>query len=1142
VSVQEDAPTASADGEVADLFEEGGEMGDLMRAIDWSRTPVGPTSTWSQAFRTMVGLLLRNRFPLLLWWGPEFVQFYNDAYRPIPAAKHPSSMGQPAAACWTEIWHIIGPMIEAPFRGAPATWSDDLELIINRKGFLEEGHFKVAYSPVPDDTAPRGIGGVLATVAETTETVYAERQLRTLRELGARATKAETPDGACEIAAAVQRENARDVPFALFYLLDEQGRTTRLAASAGLAGDFGALAPLTLTADTPSGWELDGVIQDRRIEVITDLPARFARLPTGAWKQPPSSAIALPLGTPAEPHLYGVLIAGVSPHRALDAGYRGFIELAASQIVTAIQNARAHQEERRRAEALAALDRAKTEFFGNVSHEFRTPLTLMLGPTEEALASGCALTGEDLDVVHRNQLRLLKLVNNLLDFARAEANRAQASYQPTDVAGLTADIASSFRSAIERAGLELRVDCRPAAAPVCVDRQMWETIVLNLLSNGLKFTLAGSITVTVEPQGNELALIVADTGVGIAESELPHVFERFHRVGGGRGRTHEGSGIGLALVHELVRLHGGRVSVASTPGQGTRFTVSIPTGSEHLPADRIRSAAPLGSTAGAASYVAEAQLWLPEGASQTFGAGEAPADGQDTASGHILLVDDNADMRDYVRRLLARRWIVETAPDGEAALAAARARPPALVVTDVMMPNLDGFGLLRCLRQDEGLKSVPVIVLSARAGEEARVDGLAEGADDYLVKPFSARELVARVETQLKLRGLRAASDEQARIAESARRHAEEAARAKDEFMAMLGHELRNPLAPILTALQLMELRGSDIFPKERATIDRQVRHLVRLVDDLLEVSRIARGRISFAKRPVDVGEVVAQAVELASPLFEERRHHLTLDVASPLVVEGDSIRLAQTFANLLTNAAKYTPVGGSIAVTGRRVGAWVEVTVTDSGIGIRPEMLPRIFDLFVQESQTPERSHGGLGLGLSIVKSLVMLHGGTVAARSDGPGRGSEFVVSLPASPAEAQIWPSTEIIDLATGRDRAARRRVLIVDDNEDAASSLADALQELGHAVRTAHDGPTALAALETFSPDVAFLDIGLPVMDGYELARRIRVEPRHAGIRLVSVTGYGQPSDRARAKEAGFAIHLVKPVDLTIVERIIVGDPN
>ncbi|MCW5806678.1 MAG: response regulator [Deltaproteobacteria bacterium] len=418
---------------------------------------------------------------------------------------------------------------------------------------------------------------------------------------------------------------------------------------------------------------------------------------------------------------------------------------------------------------LGELDAAKTAFFSNVSHEFRTPLTLMLGPTEDALASpGRALAGGALEMVYRNELRLMRLVNSLLDYARIEANRAQAWYAPTELSELTAFLAGAFRSAIERTGLAFEVDCARLPEPIFVDHDMWEKVVLNLLSNALKFTFDGSIRVALRWSGDGAELVVRDTGTGIPEAELPRIFERFHRVQGARSRSHEGSGIGLALVHELVRLHGGTIRAASVVGEGTTFAVAIPRGSAHLPRDRIAAPATASSTAAATSaaapYLEEALRWSA-GTSGTPARAAAPdqpdradrvADRADRAdrtdrTDRILVVDDNADLRDYLANLLRDHYDVETAVDGEAGLAAIRRHVPALVISDVMMPCLDGFGLLREVRNDPQLREVPVILLSARAGEEAIIEGLESGADDYLVKPFAARELLARVRTHLAL-------------------------------------------------------------------------------------------------------------------------------------------------------------------------------------------------------------------------------------------------------------------------------------------------------------------------------------------------------------------------------------------------------
>ena len=758
----------SAEG--SECLAGGGAAGALMRSIDWARTPVGPVASWSPALRSTVALLLHNHAPLLLWWGREFVQLYNDAYRPVLGVKHPHSMGQPGYECWAEIWHIIGPMAESPLRGGPASTSDDLCVFINRKGFAEETHFRVAYSPVPDPTvAGTGIGGVLATVTETTEQVYGERQLRTLRELGARAAGAKTAEQACDDAAATLAENRRDVPFALFYLLDDDGRRARLAASVGVAaGSANAPAEMDLSerAVPRCPWRLKQAIEERRVRAIDDLAAIQASLPLSAHGEHPRTAVEIPLASPEQANAYGVLVCGLSPHRLLDDGYRAFLELAAAQVVTAIRNARAFETERRRAEQLAALDRAKTMFFTNISHEFRTPLTLMLGPTEDALRTGAALAGAELAAVHRNELRLLKLVNSLLDFARIEAGRAQACFEPTDLAALTRDLASAFRAAVERAGLAFHIACPRLDQPIYVDHALWEKLVLNLLSNALKFTFEGSISVELRDTAEGVELRVQDSGTGISPAELPRMFERFHRIEGARGRTHEGSGIGLALVAEIAQMHGGSVAVESAVDRGSTFIVRLRRGTAHLPPERIGSTSSLVSTAtGAEAFVEEATRWLPgaEASAPDELYPAPPATSRDETRGaRVLLADDNADMREYLGRLLSHIWRVEAVGNGAAALEAARRERPDLILSDIMMPVLDGFGLLREIRADPRLHSVPIILLSARAGEESRVEGLQAGADDYLVKPFAARELVARVTTHLQFARVRAAAEDAA--------------------------------------------------------------------------------------------------------------------------------------------------------------------------------------------------------------------------------------------------------------------------------------------------------------------------------------------------------------------------------------------
>jgi CheY-like chemotaxis protein len=370
--------------------------------------------------------------------------------------------------------------------------------------------------------------------------------------------------------------------------------------------------------------------------------------------------------------------------------------------------------------------------------------------------------------------------------------------------------------------------------------------------------------------------------------------------------------------------------------------------------------------------------------------------------------------------------------------------------------------------------------------------------------------------------------------AEADRAEAERANRAKDEFLAMLGHELRNPLAPILTACELMRLKAPDQFRRERDIIDRQLRHVTRLVDDLLDVSRIARGKVELRPEPVSVADVVAKAVEVVEPLLEERRIRLTTEVASDLMVWGDPVRLRQVVANLLNNAAKFSAPDGAVEIRASRDDAEAVLIVRDEGAGIAPEMLPRIFDLFVQGPQTADRQHGGLGLGLTIAHSLVAMHGGTIQATSDGPGRGTSFEIRLPADAKAAARRGHTPKRVV-----RAAARRILIVDDNRDAANMLADALREVGHRVIVAYDAAEALTVLETEASDTAILDIGLPGIDGYELARRIRALPAHRSMSLIALTGYGLTPDRDRAFDAGFNVHLTKPIDLDVLQETLDG---
>ncbi|HEY4303774.1 MAG TPA: response regulator [Gemmatimonadaceae bacterium] len=763
------------------------EMRGLVAAFDWTTTPLGAIGGWPQSLKTPVDIVLTSRFAMWMGFGPELTFLYNDAYgRMTLGAKHPWALGRPASEVWAEIWGDIGPRIEQVMVSGVATWDEGLLLFLERSGYPEETYHTFSYSPLSAEDGT--VAGMLCVVVEETDRIIGERRIATLRDLGAALAEASTEAKVLEATARALAANGFDLPFALIYLFDEThpGSAPRLAAHVGIGEDHRATAT--------DAWPSDVVLSQRDSVVLGDLASRFGALPTGAWDEAPERAVVVPIAQQARGGLAGFLVAGLNPYRPFDNDYAGFLNLVAGQIAGSIGNARAYEAERRRAESLAEIDRAKTQFFSNVSHEFRTPLTLMLGPLEELLADP-ETGGSDrrglVEVTHRNSLRLLKLVNALLDFSRLEAGRIQIHREPTDVAAFTAELASLFRSAVESVGMSLVVDCTASPRLVDIDRDMWEKIVLNLLSNAFKFTLSGTITVSVKPaDGDSIEVCVSDTGIGIPGHELPRLFERFHRVEGAAGRSVEGSGIGLALVQELVRLHGGAIRVDSKVGVGSCFTVALPAGGAGASTDVGAGAAhpsqagsgaqalgaqpkPVSTSKQAQSYVDAALRWLPDGAG--MGRSDSDSDAADDAwrvaaaaldaaapaaadgrAARVLVVDDNADLRDYMRRILsAAGHDVRVADDGISALDAMRAAPPDLVVSDVMMPRLDGFGLLHQLRADPQLGETPVLLLSARAGEEAKVGGLESGADDYLTKPFSARELLARVSGNLQLARLR---------------------------------------------------------------------------------------------------------------------------------------------------------------------------------------------------------------------------------------------------------------------------------------------------------------------------------------------------------------------------------------------------
>jgi PAS domain S-box-containing protein len=1524
-------------GAAAD-FLRGGETGELMRRIDWARTSLGAADKWPQSLRSAVRIVLTSRFAMWMAWGRDLNFLYNDTYAHMTLGeKHPRALGMPSAEVWPEIWSDIGPRVQQVMRSGVATWDEALLLFLERSGYPEETYHTFSYSPLFDDDGE--IAGLLCVVTEETERVIGERRLTLLRDLASALTSTTRSADVLSAVESSVNTNQRDLPFTLTYLFEEGGSRARLACATGIVpGAHGA--PLHVEGDDE--WPAANILEHGEFVVIDHLDGRHGVFPSGGWDIPPRSAAVVPIAQAGQDTPAGFFVAGLNPFRRFDEAYAGFVSLVAGQIGSSLANARAYEEEKRRAEALAELDRAKTTFFSNVSHEFRTPLTLMLGPLEDLLRAGQLppSAGEALHLMQRNGQRLLKLVNTLLDFSRIEAGRVRAHYEPVDLAAYTSELVSTFRSAVERVGMRLLIDTPPLDEPIYVDTEMWEKVVLNLVSNAFKYTMEGEIAVALRTDHASAVLTVRDTGSGIPADELPKLFNRFHRVEGARARTHEGTGIGLALVQELVRLHGGTVEVESHEGEGSTFTVCIPRGTTHLPADRIATTiAPMMPVT--RRYVDEALRWIPESepGSET---GEEPsvpllrAFTDESVRGRVLLADDNADMRAYVRRLLTADYEVVEVADGAEALSKARAVAPDLILSDVMMPNLDGFGLLRELRASADTSGIPVILLSARAGEEARVEGLNAGADDYIVKPFAAREMLARVSSTLTLARVRRESHEAIERSEERyrslieasaaivwtaapggtfetaqprwaaftgqpddellgrgwlaavhpddrertiawleqtiargvsaegehrlRRHdgeyrqmrvrivpivdgkgsirefvgvhtdvtverrleqvleternglrqiferspafittlrgpnhvfemvntqyqrligegrsvlgkavaealpelveqgfvqllehvyqsgepfagrevpvminragaleerivdflyhptretdgtvngifvhgvdvteqvrarqkveqqaaeleravtllqeqsalnqtitdnatsallmldsmarptfmnptaeavtgyslpelqgrpvhamlhhtrpdgtpypesecllsmrlargerlqghrdqfirkdgsfypvavalspvagpipqyvlefrditaeiegelaLKEANRRKDEFLATLSHELRTPLTAILGWSRMLQMAADDPETVKTAidTIEKSARVQAQLIEDVLDLSRITSGKVRIEPQEIDIAEIAAAASDAVRLAAGARGLTLDLDAPAPGIatILGDPGRLQQIIWNLLTNAIKFTKDGGSVRMAVTTDATTVTITVTDSGIGIRKDFLPYIFEPFRQAESSTTRAYGGLGLGLSIVRYLVELHGGSITAESEGEGRGAVFTVVLPrlrsaraidaassAGAVKPGNVPAETMIDLTAVS-------VLVIDDQPSIRDYLAAVLERVHATVHSAGTVQEAIQQIEMYGASIVLCDIAMPDEDGYSFLNWLRASGALRATPVIAVTAFGRSEDQQKILKAGFDGYVRKPVEPERLTRAV-----
>ncbi|MGB8731783.1 MAG: ATP-binding protein, partial [Candidatus Sulfotelmatobacter sp.] len=956
-----------------------------------------------------------SRFAMWMSWGPELTFLYNDDYaRMTLGKKHPWALGRPSQEVWTEIWDDIGPRIHRVLDSGEATWDEALLLFLERSGYREETYHTFSYSPLSGDDGR--VAGHLCVVTEETDRIIGERRLKTLRSLAGELNQTITEEDVVACIARCLGENQKDLPFTLLYLFTEDGNEAHLACQTGIEEHHPAAPESIPLSEKNQPWPISKLLTGNDSIVVENLLERFESVPSGSWDKSPWRALLLPITSQGQDKPAGVIVTALNPYRPLDVSYAGFINLVAGQIAASIANARAYSAEKKRAEALAEIDRAKTAFFSNVSHEFRTPLTLMLGPLHDLLARSqthlSPTAKEQLDLVSRNGARLLRLVNTLLDFSRLEAGRVQAVYLATDLGRFTSELASVFRSATDKAGLRLIVDCSDLGEPVYVDRDMWEKVVLNLISNAFKFTFEGEISVSVHRADNLAELRVRDTGVGIPAEAIPKLFERFNRVPNMPSRTHEGSGIGLALVHELVKLHGGSLSVESTVGQGSTFVVRIPFGQSHLASGQMGGSRSLSSTAmGAKPFVEEALRWLPDstpGSDEIFSVQDellpvpCPPVSETAVRPRVLVADDNSDMRQYLSRLLSEQYEVKTVADGQAALQAALKTPPDLIVSDVMMPVLDGFELLKALRGDEQTRTIPVILLSARAGEESRVEGLEAGADDYLIKPFSARELLARVSGRLEIARLQRDRETQLRISQAEleqrvqertqelfnasqelRELSARILQAQDEERRRIARELHDGAGQLLAALGMEASNLAGECDRLSARAASSLSNIESLVAQMTKDIRT----MSHLLYPPLLDEVGLQSAltEYVNGFAERSGVQVSLDLPAAIErLDRDyELSLFRIVQECLTNIHRHSGSKTASIRIVRDDGALV-LEVRDEGRGMPAERLSEI-------------QSRGSGVGIRGMRERALQLSGTMSIESDDSGTRIRVVIPTP-------------------------------------------------------------------------------------------------------------------------------------------------
>ena len=1055
---------------------------------------------------------------------------------------------------------------------------------------------------------------------------------------------AKTVTSACVITMETLAQNTADIPFALFYWVNKQSNSAELLGASTITLGLDNVSPWSFRLEEPDTnikcvWPLKNALASLKTII---LPINSIKgLPLGAPNQTIREAILLPVKSSIDNQAVGVLIMGVNPARQLDKEYKTFFEFLGGQFARALQNAQNYEDERKQAEKLAEIDRLKTLFFSNVSHEFRTPLTLMLAPLADSLEE-LKNQNEPLLKAHhdrqmliqRNALRLLKLVNSLLDFSRIEAGRIDAVYEPTNLTQLTKDLASVFRSLIEKENIAYTQEIENIEDWIYVDKEMWEKIIFNLLSNAFKFTFEGEIKVSLKKEKESIFLSIQDSGVGISESDLPRMFERFYRIESTKGRSYEGSGIGLSLVQELVKLHGGNVEVRSQQGKGTTFIVSIPMGYSHLPQQSVtRKREGYKPAVIGTAFVEEAKRWSANEnlmspsrnyatSSVESSSGPLPKKDTHTKINRILLVDDNADMREYVESILSKYWEVKTVCNGLEAFNAILESTSDnlntdtiedknlntfdLVLSDVMMPILDGFGLINKIRNNSSIQHLPIILLSAKAGEEAKVEGLSSGANDYLIKPFSAQELIARIHNQLQLAESRKELEKRVEERTQELRQAMEVLRLETlekikkendlveqktrlnlsveyqerlkEFINTICHEIRNPLHVsfgnidfLIEAVENIEVIYGAIHEKTKSEtealkdlsiiINNFKEYLSRLensceqqqkvINEALDYSKVESNKLELHPVVFQVQDFVKDLTDMYSTQLAQKKISLKHIIPAQMVwLKADSFRLKQVISNLMSNAIKFTPPDGTITLKVENqivseIQSRLNVSIEDTGMGMTPEELARLFQSFSQANSGVSAQYGGSGLGLAISKKLVEEMGGQIRVESERE-KGTVFSFNILceilnkqelgemiAQQSDSSI--SSKQLHKQEFSPQNTSKTVLVVEDDKANRDILCAYLKGAGYNFETAENGQEAVERCSQFSFDLIIMDVVMPLMNGIVATKTLRTK----GIitPIIGLSGLGREDQIKKAKEEGFTEYLTKPIRREVLWEMV-----